>query len=349
MVYGWEMALVVGAAYWFVHANLESLWQMAGVSIPALLMLAAGLATVDARAGTLWPRISRRWARNSAAIEGDPPGDITRGGGNPDRGPTASGTVPDAPATESGGSLRRPKRKRRSSNRLRPPGPLSQAFRVALLVLSAVVMVVAGLSYSAMRIQTSALALSRTDPLAAAGRAASARWFAPGDAGPYVTQASIFNASARDALAFQQQDRAGAALDDLALAITAREKAIAKEPADWTNYYLAAWATLDLLAGNAYATGGGGGLKAADATGLFSHQHDWSGLAGTGTVPVVGTANGTLARGDASVRAAQKYRDLSQRRLLELASGFIAAAHERNPLEPLVNETTQLIQKLSTQ
>ena len=59
MVYGWEMALLGGVAYWFVHANVEHLWQVAGVTIPALLMLAAAMASVDARAGTMWPRIVR--------------------------------------------------------------------------------------------------------------------------------------------------------------------------------------------------------------------------------------------------------------------------------------------------
>ena len=42
MSYGWEMALLVGAAYWLVHASVDWLWQMAGVTIPALLMLGRG-------------------------------------------------------------------------------------------------------------------------------------------------------------------------------------------------------------------------------------------------------------------------------------------------------------------
>ena len=311
MVYGWEIALLVGAAYWFVHANVEWLWQVAGVSIPALLMLAAGLASADARAGSMWPRITRWFPQKPAA---------------------AAGSVPE----------------KRNGARLRPPGPMSQTFRIALIVLSLVVLLLAGPAFLSAQIQSSALALSRTDPPAAAGRAASARWFAPGDASPYVTQASIYSGAARDALVSLQQDRAGAALDDLALAIAAHQKAIAREPADWTNYYRAAWATLDLLAAKAYAEGRGSDLLAADTAASFIDQHDWSGLAGTGTVPAVGAAAGSLAEGYAAVQAARKYRDLTTRQLLELASGFIAAADERNPLDQAVDETVGLIQRLST-
>ncbi len=330
MVYGWEMALFVGAAYWFVFANVEWLWQAAGVSIPALLMLAAGLASVDARAGTMWPRITGRLPQNRESMT------------------ARADTAPDAKAPESRPGPRRAQRKRWGIGPLRPPGPLSQTFRIGLIVLSVAVLLLVGPAFLSAQIQNSALALSRTDPPAAAGRAASARWFAPGDASPYVTQASIYTGAARDALTSQQPDRAGAALDDLALAIAAHEKAIAREPADWANYYRAAWATLDLLAAKAYAEGRGSDLEATAPATSFVDQHDWSGLAGAGTVPAAGTAIGSLAQGYASVRAAEKYRDLTQRRLLELASGFIAGADERNPLEPAMAETIQLIQKLST-
>jgi hypothetical protein len=311
IVYGWEMALFVGAAYWFVHANVEWLWQVAGASVPALLMLAAALASIDARAGTMWPRIARWLPQKPAA---------------------AADAVPE----------------KRRGDLLRPPGPVSRIFRIALIVLSAAVLVLAGLAFVSTRIQSSALALSPTDPQAAAERAASARWFAPGDASPYVTQASIYARAARDALASPRQDRAGAVLDDLALAIAAHEKAIAREPVDWTSYYRAAWSTLDLVAAKAYAEGRGSDLQAADTTASFIDQHDWSGLAGTGTVPAVGAAAGSLAEGHAQVRAAKERRDLTQRRLLKLASGFIAAADERNPLEQAIDETILLIRKLPT-
>jgi hypothetical protein len=50
LAYGWDMALLAGCAYWLVHASVDWLWQMPGVTIPAILLLAAGLAAVDSRA-----------------------------------------------------------------------------------------------------------------------------------------------------------------------------------------------------------------------------------------------------------------------------------------------------------
>lgn len=46
--WSWEMALVAALAYWAIHASVDWLWQMAAVAIPALLILAAGLAGADA-------------------------------------------------------------------------------------------------------------------------------------------------------------------------------------------------------------------------------------------------------------------------------------------------------------
>jgi hypothetical protein len=114
MAYGWEMALFGGATYWFVHANMEWLWPVAGVTIPALLMLAAGVAATDARAGIVWPRLSGRWRRPN----------------------------PDGDAE---GSAR--KTRWLPYGRLTPPGPLSQAFRIALIALSAFVVILAGSAY----------------------------------------------------------------------------------------------------------------------------------------------------------------------------------------------------------
>ena len=329
--YGWEMALLAGAAYWFIHANVEWLWQMAGVSIAAVLMLAAGVAAADARAGVMWPRACRWLRRKGSARQ-----DGVRAHAEAEGAATGTGQADSLAGVE-------PHEYTQHSSE-----PLSLTFRIGLIVLSVVVLLLAGFAFLSMQIQTSALALSRTDPLTAAGRAASARWLAPGDASPYVTQASIYGSAAREALASQQPDRAGAVLDDLALAISAHEKAIAKQSADWTNYYRAAWATLDLLAAKAYAEGRGGELEAVGVTKSFANQHDWSGLAGVVTVPAVGAATGSLAQGEASVQAAHRYRALSQKQLFDLASGFIGAADERNPLEPTVDEAIQLLQKLST-
>ena len=48
--YAWETMLVVAVLYWMIHGSVEWLWHMPGVSLPAVLMLALGVASVDARA-----------------------------------------------------------------------------------------------------------------------------------------------------------------------------------------------------------------------------------------------------------------------------------------------------------
>ncbi len=159
MAYGWQMALFVGASYWFVHANLEWLWPLPGVTIPALLMLAAGVAATDAQAGTMWPRLSRWMARSAPAGSAVPaaagagqqpwPGSasaqtaeaVEAAGGAPEKAADgATSGAPEKAAAEPGGRWS-------PVGRLRPPGPLSQAFRIALMVLSGFVLILAGSAY----------------------------------------------------------------------------------------------------------------------------------------------------------------------------------------------------------
>ncbi len=102
LAYGWQMALFAGAAYWFLEANMESLWPMAGVTVPALLMIAAGLAATDARAASAGSGAAEPRAQSARRF---PRGD------------------------------------------LRPAGRLSRAFRIALIVLSAAVVILSGSAY----------------------------------------------------------------------------------------------------------------------------------------------------------------------------------------------------------
>lgn len=113
MAYGWEMALLAAALFWFIHANLERLWEMAGITMPALLMLAAALAATDSRARTMWPRLSRRLRRKTAA---------------------------------------RGRSRRFPFGRPQPEGLLSEAFRIGLMVLSAAALVLAVSSYLLARL-----------------------------------------------------------------------------------------------------------------------------------------------------------------------------------------------------
>ncbi len=126
MAYGWQMALFAGAGYWFVHASLDPLWHVPGVTIPALLMIAAGTATTDARAGILWPQ-AHRWlqSRTREVASVDPP--------------NVGGRV----ATEANETASRS----RLPGRLRPRGPLSQGFRIGLGILSAAVIIFAATAY----------------------------------------------------------------------------------------------------------------------------------------------------------------------------------------------------------
>ena len=55
-LYAWETILVVAVLYWVIHGSVEWLWHMPGVSLPAVLMLALGVASVDARADALRAR-----------------------------------------------------------------------------------------------------------------------------------------------------------------------------------------------------------------------------------------------------------------------------------------------------
>jgi hypothetical protein len=114
------MSLLVGLALWFVLANMEPLWQMPGLVIPAVLMLGAALARTDSRGGTLWPGMRRRLQRKrSLPVE-------TYAAGRPAR--------------------RRPFG-RLVYGRLRPDGTLSQVSRVMLLILSVTVIVLATCVY----------------------------------------------------------------------------------------------------------------------------------------------------------------------------------------------------------
>ena len=131
MVYGWEMALLAGIAYWFVHANLQQLWRTTGITVGVILMLAAALAATDARAGALWPRVGAGLRRKPTSQTG--------------------AAAEDAPTDKAAGGASRAgaKNRRRGFPRghLRPKGLLSEGFRVGLIVLSAAVLILAASAY----------------------------------------------------------------------------------------------------------------------------------------------------------------------------------------------------------
>ncbi len=347
ITYGWEMALLAGASYWLVHASVDWLWQMAGVSIPAVLLAAAGVASIDGRAGVLWPGLSRRLRLRAPSTPPDPqPAEVDA--------PRESAGLADsievenlmmiAPrAAQYEGKARRHRRReqRRSRARevFRPPGPLSQVFRLLLVALSLVVIISTGLPYASLLCQDSALVLAATDPARAVKRAGSALSLMPTDPAPYSTQASIYRRAAQDALATGASDKAGAVLDDLALTLASYEKAIALEPADWTLRLHAGVATLDLLLAKGYSENWGFAFMYSDLSVNLTGLGDWSELAGVPSVPEPGQAAASVAQDAPARDSAQHYRSMSRQELVSLTQTFLQAAKERNPLAAQIDAT----------
>ena len=355
-VYGWEMSLLVAVAYWFVHGSVDWLWQMAGVTIPALLMLAAALSGIDAHVDVMWPRWNR-WLRirpAAARTEGPPLANLPAAPASPQspedhRSNTESLLLvarrSDQYAAKIKRRERRELRKSAKTGLMQPPGLLSQSFRALLVTTSLIVIVVAGLPYLSLRYQDSAFALAQTDGLRAVSRAGAARWLQPADPGPYLTQATIYTSAAEAALTSANPGRAGAVLDDLSLSISALDQAIKAEPADWAIRYRAGVAALNLLLATEYANGRAPNLDYAAAIPRVPGLLDWSALAGAERdLPEPGTARGSLAATPVAARTAANYRAMSLTKLGELSLGYLAAAKERNPLASEVTEAMKMAQ-----
>jgi hypothetical protein len=359
--YGWEMGLLLGVSYWLIHASVDWLWQMMGVALPMLLLLAAGLAAVDARVEVVWPRWNR-WLR----IRGDVSGlqefhsasnqveqRLSKEVGVPAEDMLDPGTYQSDVFSVVRRTQRRSRRLNRAARRkqrsvfLRPAGVLSHSFRALMVVLSLGVIIAAGLPYLSALYQDSAFALARTDAERAAKRAEVARWFQPTDPGPYETQATIYHNGALDALEAGRSDRAGAVLDSLALSIHSLEKATEVEPVNWVLHYRAGVASINLVLASAYASGEALDFDYAEMSPRVHGLSDWTSLSGSAiSLPVPGSAAGSLATGRTTQALAARYRDMSSADLIALAGRFLAAADERNPLADDVDAATELLRTL---
>ncbi|MBC7293120.1 MAG: hypothetical protein H5T84_03240, partial [Thermoleophilia bacterium] len=273
------MALLVALAYWLIHGSVEWLWQMPGITLGAFLMLAAALSSVEARVEVIWPRLSHIFGRRARLAEvtaGEPP--------TPANSQTPVTSTAEAPAmsadqtptTQTGENsplswgprrsdqyLSRIQRRRRRKQRyllkvrlLQPPGPLSHVVRFCVLVVSLALMVGLGLPYLSLELQDSAVGLAKSDGQKALDRAWAAHWLDATDPGPYLTQAAISHSAARSAANSTAPDRAGAVLDNLALALSGYEQAATVEPADWSVHYRAGVAALNLLLASRYTHSG---------------------------------------------------------------------------------------------
>lgn len=418
VAYGWHMAVLGAASYWLIHASVEGLWQRVGVTLPLFLLLASGLADITAR---LEERRGRLEARSLREQEG--PLEVSLFAETPERtvateereeesrtreasSDPRSGRGGNAPSTDEGffrlsrraerhkgrnekkerRQAKRLGRKARSGSALVPVGPTSKLYRVCLLVISAFFLLGTGTLYTSHELQKSALALSGTDPRIGVSRTYLARWLSLGDPGPFLTATTVYRQAAVDAMHSSQPDRAGAVLDDLALALRAASRAASAEPAAWTTHYEAAWAALDLLLARGYAERGAAAWGYLALPDYLQSSHDWSPLAPAGPeatgaestsaentggesaaqeytggedfgsntprgqgplVPAPGEAQASLAVTTASLVVAAQYRGLGQVELKDLALAFANKAAERNPLETKVRDLLDFIRSIS--
>jgi len=340
--YAWEVALLMGFAYWLVHGSVEWLWHMPGVAMVALLLFAASVASIDARAGVMWPRwaalIGRGGSTHRTANEshdtdgtGDDSAEYEALNDPIERAATQGvedlGTIPlfaDAPFTgyrradrhrdkrERGdrASERRSTRRAGRSNMLSPPGPLSTWFRVCLIAGSLVTIAALTPQYLSLRYQDLALANSSSDSVAALGAASTAARILPISPSPLTTTADVYEAAARMADAGRPAGQ-GARLDALALAFDARERAVRLDPLAWSLHYKAALAALQL----------------AEA------------LEEGGVATEAGSTSDSPALTPEAVANATRLRGLSPEELRDSARTHLAKAQERNPLNTQVART----------
>lgn len=331
-VYAWETALVVGFLYWLVHGSVEWLWHMPATTIAPLLLLAAAVASADARVDVMWPR----WARLLPVLRAGlilmiPP--LLR---RPRRraattGPIGSGEAPEAAgaggsmAVDAAGSFsayrradrysgKRRRRGRRHARRadgarqLYPPGPLSQWFRRLALAVSVVVLVATGLPYLSLRYQDAALVNAAADPQTALKQARLAARLLPVSARPAIVEADIFQSVAR-AAAEGGETRREALLDALALSLDAHQRAIALDESSWSLRYSAGLAALALA-----------DERRAESTTAPSDP------VGPGETP------GSPASTQTEIDVARRLRALTVGELKFLARAHLEAARDRNPL-----------------
>lgn len=343
--YGWEIALVGAIMYWLIHASVDWLWQTAGVAIPVLLFLAAGVASVDAKAEIVWPRWNR-WLRFPASgkrlSNEQPEYEMSSEKSHEQQFMTTRRTERHLPRIE--------KRNRKWHSRqsrdamLQPPGPLSRNIRWAMVIVSALLVLGVGLPYLSIKYTESAVSIGSNDTAKSIGRTTDAHWLQPFDSSPFSARASIYTSSAAAAM---EAHVANATLDYLSLAISSYDDAISKEPADWSLRYQASVAVINLMLAKDYSTSTDPRVDHNALVSEIPGLVDWSALADTSLTSVSGgLPSGVAAAYLAADKRASEYRDMTESQLAQLANQHLAAAKARNPLASQIEAAASLVQKL---
>ncbi len=240
---------------------------------------------------------------------------------------------------------------RQSANEAGRPVHLpSTTFRALLLLTSLIVLIMAGLPYLSLKVQESALALAHTDRARAASRAEAAHWSQPSDPQPYVTQSHIYSAGANVVGEVTAGDKAGAALDNLALSIDSLAKACELEPASWSLWYQKGVETLNLVLVRLEVSGAlPSDWDYPQAMAQVPGLADWSSL-GPSTppeLPLPGLSDYSLATSPSAVATAGQYRNESDEALAAMIAFDLRNAGQRNPLAPQIGAAIAAITSLS--
>lgn len=325
--FGWEFSLALAVTYCLLHAAIRPIWSEPAVAGLTMLLLSSGVAGVDARARVLWPQVSRHLAAQPTRLLMDqtavqqgmsgPQDRHTRRtpGDGQSRGEAAAGFTGLRRAhrhlERKQRTERRAARHRRRLRALRPPGPLSQVFRWALIGAGVVTTVLALIPFLAVALGDVAVETQHDAPTSAARLARTAERIMPYAADPPLVEAGIYEHAAEAVLATGDPGRYAAAADNQALRAVALEQAAARINDSWYLWYAAGLAIVDLI-----------DIRTAHAAQAQPYAP--------------GEASGSLALSDDQKAACAQLRSYKPAALVERARTHLALALGRNPLEPAV-------------
>lgn len=237
--WGTEQHALLAVLLWLVGGTVDGQWLSPVTSLPIIFLCAFALARVDAWVGNAFPRLHEVLTTPQARMAH--PAALLAESGDPH-----SRQAEDREQTQGFTGLRRAyrhlERRRRAEKRLavrnrrahlyRPPGPLSFAFRAALvtvcLLLLALSVPVAIREYSLARARGGAL-----EPESAVGLARTAFAVFPFGEETLVAEAQLYLEAAEQAGRSESADRHAALLDNLALAACTFERAADADPKAW--------------------------------------------------------------------------------------------------------------------